>query len=77
MARLAIALGRGVAEDLDAVGVDDDDALTELVERGEEPVAPLLGIARPRGAAVASACSNAALVAPVRTHDAQPNRPVM
>ena len=38
MARFAVALGRGVAEHLDAVGVDDDDAVAQLVERGQETI---------------------------------------
>ena len=76
VARLAIALGRGVAEDLDAIGIEHDDALTELVECGEELVAPLLGTL----GLLEGGCHRVLqrrLVAPLRTHDlAEPPRDV-
>ena len=36
--RVAVALGGGVAEHLDAVGVEHEHALTQFVERGQQPV---------------------------------------
>ena len=42
MARVAVALGRRVAEHLDAVGIEHEHALRELVERSEQASASLL-----------------------------------
>jgi hypothetical protein len=72
VARLAVSLGLGVAEDLAAVGVDDDDALPEVGKRRRQTIA-VDGdlVARRR---VPGLRPLAGRLAPQRT---QPNLPVM
>ena len=73
---LPIALGRRVAEDLASLGVDDDDPVAEIDERGGETIA--LGDRRfGVGSDLFELCIErrcSTLLAPKRT---QPNLPVM
>jgi hypothetical protein len=60
----AVSLGSGVAKDLAAVRGDDDDPVTEALERGGKPVAVELCVRGPCSVVLAA-------------RRAQPNLPVM
>ena len=75
---VAVALGGGVAEHLDAVGIEHKTACAQLVERGPEAV--VLhggGLGLPEGLGQRLFQRGVRGVAPLRAHGAQPNRPVM